>query len=152
MNTNFTVIEGNLTRDPEIKEAGKSQVASFGLAVNKRVRDGNDWKDGTPGFYEVQTWNFMAERVMQLSKGASVIVIGQLQYESWEKDGQKRNAVRINAQTVGLQLRKSDNVKTDNKSTNDDDEIPFMWEDKNLDERRYHEARWEGTNLRLWGM
>ena len=121
MNTNLVILEGNLTRDPEIKQVGeKSQVANFGLAVSTRKREGGEWKDGDPGFYEIQTWNFVAERVMQLSKGASVIVIGRLQFDRWEKDGEKRTAIRVNADTVGLQLRKAEA-----KSSGSEDEIPF---------------------------
>lgn len=105
MNTNMIVLEGRLTRDPEIKTVGANdaQVASFGMAVNRPTKHGDEWKDNA-GFYEVQGWQRQAELIMQLSKGDPVIVIGDLRYESWEKDGQKRNSYKVNAQTVGRQL------------------------------------------------
>jgi hypothetical protein len=46
MNTNMVVLEGGLTRDPEIRDAGKSQVASFGIACTKRVKKDGEWTNG----------------------------------------------------------------------------------------------------------
>jgi single-strand DNA-binding protein len=151
MNTNVFVIEGNLTRDPELKTVGAKEtpVASFGVACNKRVQENGEWKDGPTSFYEVQAWTFMAERVMQLHKGTPVIVVGDLEIQQWEdKEGNKRVTPRVTARTVGRQLLKGNG----SPAAKGDDDIPFMWEDKELDERRYHEARWEGSNLQMWGM
>jgi single-strand DNA-binding protein len=124
MNTNIVILEGRLTRDPETKEIGtnNTQVTNFGMAVNRPQKRGDEWIDNT-GFYEVQAWQRNAELAMQLSKGDAVIVVGDLRYETWEKDGQKRNAVRVNAATIGRQLMKpTDGAK---KSVADDDDIPF---------------------------
>jgi single-strand DNA-binding protein len=118
MNTNFVILEGNMTRDPEIKDAGKQQVASFGIAVNKRVRKDGEWTNGEPQFFEIQAWGYDAERAMQLSKGDAVIVVGELNFQQWEKDGQKRNSVRITARALGRQL-----PRVEKKS--DEEEIPF---------------------------
>src|SRR5688572_30843160 len=104
MNTNVVVLEGGLTRDPEIREAGKSQVVNFGLACSKRRRNGDgNWEDLPPAFFDVQAWGWLAERVMQLSKGSQVIVVGNLDFSTYEKDGQKRNQVRVTASAVGTQ-------------------------------------------------
>jgi single-strand DNA-binding protein len=123
MNTNMVVIEGNLTRDPEIRDAGKAQVSNFGIAVNKRVRVDGEWKNGDPQFFDIQAWGFDAERSMQLSKGDAVIVVGELNFSQYEKDGQKRQMIRITARALGRQLPRVDAPAP--KSTSDDDEIPF---------------------------
>lgn len=122
MNTNIVILEGRLTRDPEIKEVGSkgAQVANFGLAVNRPTKNGDDWNDNT-GFYEVQGWQSRAEQIMQLSKGDPVIVIGDLRYDTWEKDGQKRNTVRVNANTVGRQLV----LQKKRAADSEDEDIPF---------------------------
>lgn len=122
MNTNFVVLEGNLTRDPEIREAGKSQASNFGIAVNKRVRVDGEWKNGDPQFFDIQAWGFDAERSMQLSKGEAVIVVGELNFSQYEKDGQKRQAIRVTARALGRQLPR---VDAPAKGTTDDGEIPF---------------------------
>lgn len=123
MNTNVVVIEGNLTREPEIKDAGKTQVASFGIAVSNRYfdRDSNEWKDRDPSFYDISAWGWLAERTMGLTKGDAVIVVGGLKFDSWEKDGNKRNKVTVTASAIGRQLPKVE--KNGNKA--DDDDIPF---------------------------
>jgi single-strand DNA-binding protein len=123
MNTNMVVLEGNLTRDPEIREAGKTQASSFGIAVNKRVRVDGEWKNGEPQFFEIQSWGFDAERSMQLSKGDAVIVIGELNFSQYEKDGQKRQAIRVTARALGRQLPRVESKPS--TSSNGDEEIPF---------------------------
>lgn len=123
MNTNVVVLEGGLTRDPEIREAGKSQVASFGIACSRRIPDGKGgYKDAAAAYFEVSAWAWMAERVMALSKGDQVIVVGELRFDTWEKDGQKRNSVKVNANAVGRQLPK---VNGGSPAKPDEDDIPF---------------------------
>lgn len=122
MNTNVVVLEGGLTRDPEIRQAGKSQVASFGIACSRSVPDGNGgWKDASPAYFDIQAWTWLAERVMSLSKGDQVIVVGELRFETWEKDGQRRNTVRVTASAVGRQLPKNE---AGQQAVSEDD-IPF---------------------------
>lgn len=123
MNTNFVVLEGNLTRDPEIKEAGKAQVSNFGIAVNKRVRVDGEWKNGEPAFFEVSAWGYDAERSMALAKGDSVIVVGELNFSTFEKDGQKRSSVKVTARALGRQLPRTDSPTP--KAKADSEEIPF---------------------------
>ena len=125
MNTNFVVLEGNLTRDPEIKEAGSSQVSNFGIAVNKRIRKDGEWVNGDPQFYDISAWGYDAERSMALSSGDAVIIIGELNFQTWEKDGQKRSAVKVTARAIGKQLPRVDGKSAPAKSKSDDDEIPF---------------------------
>lgn len=41
---NVVMLTGNLTRDPEVKSVGTdNQVAKFSLAVNRRVKVGDNW-------------------------------------------------------------------------------------------------------------
>lgn len=122
-NHNVVVIEGNMTRDPEIRETGKSQVANFGIAVNKRIRVDGEWKNGDPQFYEVQAWGYDAECAMQLSKGEPVIVIGELNFSTFEKDGAKRTQIRITARSLGRKLRRMEGAAS--SSSADSDEVPF---------------------------
>lgn len=124
MNTNLTVLEGGVTRDPEIKQVGNSQVATFGLAHSRSWKDKEtgEWRKSDPNFFEVQAWGPYAERVMQLTKGDQVIVIGEMKFGSWEEDGKKRSNLKVNAQTVGIQLGKAE---PNGKAKEDDDDIPF---------------------------
>lgn len=92
------VLIGNLTRDPEGIADGRG--CTFGLAVNQRVKRGEEWQDHA-SFFEVVVWGKQAENCMSyLNKGSRAAVDGALRQERWEKDGQKRSAVKVIAQTV----------------------------------------------------
>jgi single-strand DNA-binding protein len=102
-------IEGNLTRDPEIRYTrdGKA-VTQLGVAVNRRWRDGpNDvWEEST-SFFDVVCWSELAENcALSLARGMRVIVTGRLEQRSWEtEEGDRRWKVEISASDVGPSLR-----------------------------------------------
>jgi single-strand DNA-binding protein len=105
--THVTLI-GNLTDDPELRfTANGAAVANFRLAVTPRVKDGDTWRDGDTSFFRVNAWRDLAENLTEsLSKGARVLVIGQLKARSWETpEGDKRSVVEITAEEVGPSLR-----------------------------------------------
>jgi single-strand DNA-binding protein len=99
---NRVFLAGNLTRDPEVRYAPSGDaVADLQLAVNRRykTRDGQD-KDETC-FVGVVVWGRQAETCQQyLRKGSPVLVEGRLQYDQWEKDGQKQSRLRVRASRV----------------------------------------------------
>lgn len=102
------VFVGNATKDPELRftPAGKS-VASFGLAINKRVKDGDDWVDGDPTFVNVSAWDGLADNVAEsVVKGMRVIVTGRLEVRQYDKDdGTKGTSVDVTADEVGPSLK-----------------------------------------------
>ncbi len=99
---NQVILMGNLTRDPELRTIPSGQqVCSFSLALNRSFKgsDGN-WQEATD-YIDVVAWGPLGERVAQyLSKGRPCLVNGRLQSSTWEKDGQKRSKVEVNAQDV----------------------------------------------------
>lgn len=101
-------IAGNLVADPELT-LGESGVAHAKLrvAVNQRVQgaDGT-WQDGEPVFHNVSAFRALAENAAtSLKKGDPVTVAGELEFRSYEKDGERREARRIVADTIGPDLR-----------------------------------------------
>lgn len=96
---NQVVIAGNLTRDPETKHAGSLQICELSLAVNKSRKKGDDWTTEV-SFFDVTAFAKVADAAGSLTKGQSVVVIGELKQERWERDGQKRSAVKIIASAV----------------------------------------------------
>ncbi len=90
---NRVMLLGNLTRDPQVRYTPSgTPVATLGLAVNNRVKQGDEWKD-EPCFIDVAVFGKQAESCGEyLSKGQPVLVEGRLQYRTWEsQDGQKRS-------------------------------------------------------------
>ncbi|MHA7294401.1 single-stranded DNA-binding protein [Arthrobacter sp. HLT1-21] len=109
MSTKIPVsIAGNLVADPELS-IGESGVAHAKLrvAVNQRIQgaDGT-WHDGEPVFHNVSAFRALAENAAKsLKKGDPVTVAGELEFRSYEKDGERREARRIVADTIGPDLR-----------------------------------------------
>jgi len=96
---NTVVLMGNLTRDPEVRYTPSgTPVATLGLAVNNRVKQGDEWKDD-PCFIDDVVIGKQAESCGEyLSKGQPVLIEGRLRYRSWEgQDGQKRSKHEVTA-------------------------------------------------------
>lgn len=106
---NRVVLVGNLTRDPELRHIPSgTAVAEVGLAVNDRVKKGEEWIDETT-FVDVTLWARTAEVAAQyLSKGSSVLIEGRLKLDQWEKDGQKRSKLRVVADKMQMLGSKGD--------------------------------------------
>lgn len=105
--TPITLI-GNATEDPELRfTPSGAAVASFSVAVNSRVKDGDGWKDGEPSYFRVNVWREQAEQVADsITKGLRVLVIGRIRQRKWEdKDGNPRSTFEVEADEVGPSLR-----------------------------------------------
>lgn len=98
---------GNATADAEIKWLPSGvAVCSFNLACTPRVKQNDQWVDGETVFYRVSVWRQMAENVVEsVLRGTRVLVHGRLRVRSYEKDGERRTSVEIDAEHVGLELR-----------------------------------------------
>ncbi len=79
---------GNLGRDPELKEVGSSQVASFSIAA-RTGKDQTTWID-------CSVWGKRADTVMQyLHKGDRVTVVGSGRIRTFDKkDGSEARALK----------------------------------------------------------
>jgi single-strand DNA-binding protein len=105
---NQVTLAGNLTDDPELRFTPNGvAVANFRLAVDQRVWDVDGWKDGESSYFRVSVWRDQAEHVSRsLHKGARCVVVGRLKSRSWETpEGQRRAAVEVDAEEVGMSLR-----------------------------------------------
>jgi single-strand DNA-binding protein len=101
-NVNVVVITGNLTRDPELKQAGSTSVCELGVAVNSRIKKGGEWVDHVD-YFDAVVFGSQAENVAQYkSKGDPVAIHGKLRHERWEtKDThEKRSKVKIIANSI----------------------------------------------------
>lgn len=128
---NRIILMGNLTRDIELKstQSGMS-IAEVGLAVNDRVKKGDEWVDETC-FVDVTVFGKRAEVMAEyLSKGSSILVEGRLKYSQWEKDGVKRskhNVVADSVQFLGSKGGGGGSSKSSEAATvaTSDEDVPF---------------------------
>ncbi len=89
---NRVLLMGNLTRDIEVKyTANNTAVANIGLAVNRRYRSGDEYREETT-FVDCEAWGRTAETMGKyLSKGRPVFIEGRLKLDEWQdKDGNRR--------------------------------------------------------------
>src|SRR6187455_2651088 len=95
---NRVVLVGNLTRDPELRYIPSgTAVSDIGLAVNDRVKKGDQWVDEVT-FIDITLWGRTAEIANEyLSKGSPVLIEGRLKLDRWEKDGQKHSKLKVTA-------------------------------------------------------
>lgn len=100
---NRVILIGNLTRDPELRfTPSGSQVAGFGLAVNRTYTNKQGERVENVDFFNIVVWAKLAELCGEyIRKGSPVAIEGRLQSRSWEtEDGQKRSAVEVVAENV----------------------------------------------------
>jgi len=109
---NKVILIGNLTKDPEIRYTPSgTPVASFRLAVNRRYKQGEEFKEEVC-YIDIVVFGKQAESCGQyLNKGSGVIVEGRLQERRWEgEDGQKRSKHEVVAQTVRFLPRRQESA------------------------------------------
>ncbi len=135
---NRVILMGNLTRDPEVRYTPSgTPVATFGLAVNRKYRQGDEQREDTC-FVDIVAFGRQAELVGEyLSKGRLTLVEGRLQYRTWEtEDGAKRNKHEVVAQNVnfmpgggqsqgGGRKAQGSEPEFEGPSSTADDDIPF---------------------------
>ena len=99
---NSILIEGNLTKDPVLKETPKgTSVCSFTVASNRFYRKDDDYEKEV-SFIDVETWSKLAETCAGvLEKGRGVRVIGRIKQDRWnDTEGNYREKVKIVADHV----------------------------------------------------
>lgn len=110
MSINIATISGNLTRDPELRQAGNTSILSFGVAVNDRRRNpqSGQW-ESVPNFVECIVFGSRADALASLlHKGSKVAIDGKLRYSSWEgKDGKKRSKLEVVVNELELMQRET---------------------------------------------
>lgn len=99
---NQVVLMGNLTRDPELRTTPKGQsVCSFSVAVNRSWSNAQGEAQDSVDYFDIVAWAKLAELVNQyLQKGRRVLVVGRLQNQTWEQDGQKRKRTEVVASDI----------------------------------------------------
>lgn len=163
---NQVAVSGNLTRDPELKtfDSG-AELAEFSIAVNERVKRGDEWEDD-PSYFDVKFWKGTGKWITEnLSKGDGLAVAGRLKQERWQdKDGNNRSKVVIVADSVmprsgggggggGSSSRSSapaddappepSGPPASSSAPPESDDIPFHHEEFfSYGERRDHPTRW----------
>ena len=136
---NRVVLMGNLTRDPQLRDAGSTghKVCDMAIAVGEKRKDSTGAVREIPCFVDFEAWDKIGELCAQyLHKGSPVLVEGKLQMDSWEKDGVKHQKLKVRASTIkflpqgerlgGPQAPRPESAPPQaNALESDPDDIPF---------------------------
>jgi single-strand DNA-binding protein len=93
---NHCLFIGRLGKDPEVKQAGASQVANFSIAVETKWKDKSKHTQSQVEWVQLAAWGNNAEIAKKyLKKGDEIYVETRYQNQEWEKDGQKRSRAQF---------------------------------------------------------
>lgn len=118
---NKVILVGNVGMDPEVRatESG-AKVARLRLATTEYFRDrqSGENRDHTE-WHTVILWRGLADVVDKyVRKGSQIYVEGRLRTREWtDQQGNKRYSTEIQADTMNLLGRRSDNQVSDNTGT-----------------------------------
>ena len=96
---NSVNIIGNLTRDPDLRNAASTEVASLRVAVQRRKRNG---QDQGADYVNVVAFGASAQFAAKyLSKGRQVAIKGRLHHNEWtDTDGNRRETLEVIADEI----------------------------------------------------
>jgi single-strand DNA-binding protein len=92
---NKSILLGNITAEPDIRRVGEKDCVKFSVAVN------NPYREGKVLFMDCEYWRGGGV-VAFLTKGTQVLVEGELDQQTWERDGQKRSKIVLNVNAIQL--------------------------------------------------
>jgi single-strand DNA-binding protein len=114
-NLNSILIEGNLTRDPELSYTTKgTAVCNFSVACNRFYKQDDEMQKEV-SFFDVSAWARQAEVCAEyLKKGRGVRVVGRLQQDRWtDQEGKAKSRVLIVAEHVEFKPERKDKAGTE---------------------------------------
>jgi single-strand DNA-binding protein len=101
-------IVGHVGGEPSVRLTNDGiAVCTFSVANTERKMINGQWQDVGTTWFRVTTWKEQAEIHADLLKtGDKVIVVGRFRISEYEKDGEKRTTPEINAEHVGVILKR----------------------------------------------
>ena len=101
LSLNTVMLGGNVAWKGKIEDLGGTPSLEFSLAINtfKKRKEGDPVKETI--FLNIRLWAIQAvnfQNYMQV--GAQVIVMGRLEKDQWEKDGQKHSRLLVKAHKI----------------------------------------------------
>ena len=129
---NNVIISGNMVHDigeRDIVKVGETTKLTITIANNESVKTNGEWKNKA-SFYDVVLWGKLADNLKPyLVKGKGLAIVGTLDQDRWEKDGQKKSKDYITAKEVKLLGGRvedmSANAQTGNNELGFKEDIPY---------------------------
>ena len=112
MALNKVLLIGNVGKDPEIRHLqGGASVATITLATSERFKDRSGEMREVTEWHTIIAWRQLADLAENyIRKGSQIYVEGKIRSRSWDdQNGQKRYVTEIQADSIQLLGRRSDN-------------------------------------------
>ena len=110
--TNYLIIAGRLTREPESRDVGGVQFCEIGIANTRHFKGSNGEKKEETLFAQVKCWRTTAEIASRLKKGEAVLIQGRLAEDKWkDRDGKDISKTRIVAERIDSLQWPDDNAQ-----------------------------------------
>lgn len=88
---NKVILLGNIGSDIERRDAGEHEVYSFSLATNKVIK-----KEKKTSWHQCTAWNKTGKFISDyFKKGDQILVEGEIDYQTYEKDGDTKYITKI---------------------------------------------------------
>ena len=126
---NSIVLIGRITQEVSEQDFGYISTGSAKLTLhianNESRKKGDNWED-SPSYFDVVYWGKPAENLKaKIHKGMLIGISGRIKQDRWEKDGQKKSKIYINADSIQIleKVQKAENSGTNNGGFQED--IPW---------------------------
>lgn len=99
---NKITLVGNVGTTPEVQEVNGYAVANFSLATSTggfKKSDGTEVPEKTQ-WHRIVAWRGLAKLCAKIQKGDRVVVLGSVEYNTYEKEGQKFTYTNIVATDI----------------------------------------------------
>lgn len=111
---NQIIIEGNLTRNPELKDLGNGgKVCTLPIAVNRTYKTADGSKADEVSYFEIDAYGNLADVCQKwCPKGRGVRVVGRLKQNRWtDDDGKSHSKIKVIAEHIEFKpyIKKEDN-------------------------------------------
>lgn len=128
MTINRTILTGNITREPELRQTPSgTAVLAFSIAFNERYKNTatGEYEDH-PNFIDCNVFGNRANGLAKvLKKGTHVALEGRLRWSQWERDGQKRSKIDLTVDNVELDARRTENAEPANEEPYEPEMAPY---------------------------
>lgn len=114
-NLNSIIIEGNLTRDAELKEPSSGfKLCSFSVGVNRWFKNANGEGQTEVSYFDCEAYGKLAEDVAKSGiKGRGVRIVGRLKQNRWiDAEGKALSHVYVICEHIEFKpIKKEEEIK-----------------------------------------
>ncbi|WP_426716502.1 single-stranded DNA-binding protein [Corynebacterium auriscanis] len=104
----INIVNGTIVADPELKYLPNgTAVVELRVATNKRRKNeqSGQWENSKTHYANFTAFDTFAENISNsVKKGDKINITGELETQTWEKDGQKRNKDSATVREIAIPI------------------------------------------------